>query len=154
MNELRNELGKNILKHRQALKISTTELSRLSGVSQSMISKIERGTSSPTIETLINICKALNITLYEVLPESFLLELEGIHQDKEKLLSVINQMSRCEIEFIQSFISTNVLSLLSNITPIIQSFNELNDNERNLLREFFNSITNITLQDGKTKREG
>ncbi|WP_413815569.1 helix-turn-helix domain-containing protein [Bacillus safensis] len=62
MNELRNGIGRNILKRRQALKISSTELSSLSGASQSTISKIERGTSSPNIETLIKICKALNIT--------------------------------------------------------------------------------------------
>lgn len=38
--------------------------------------------------------------------------------------------------------------------PLIQSFNELSDKERDLLRAFLNSITNITLQDDKTKREG
>ncbi|WP_417894819.1 helix-turn-helix domain-containing protein [Bacillus pumilus] len=47
MNELQNEIGRRILKRRQALKISSTEFSRLSGVSQSSISKIEMGTSSP-----------------------------------------------------------------------------------------------------------
>lgn len=63
-------------------------------------------------------------------------------------------MSGGEIEFIQSFLSTNVLSLMNNIAPLIQSFNELSDKERDLLRDFLNSITNITLQDDKTKREG
>lgn len=63
-------------------------------------------------------------------------------------------MSGGEIEFIQSIFSTNVLSLMNNIAPLIQSFNELSDKERDLLRGFLNSITNITLQDDKTKREG
>lgn len=63
-------------------------------------------------------------------------------------------MSGGEIEFIQSFLSTNVLSFMNNIAPLIQSFNELSDKERDLLRGFLNSITNITLQDDKTKREG
>ncbi|WP_226567808.1 helix-turn-helix domain-containing protein [Bacillus stratosphericus] len=154
MNVLRNEIGRNILKNRQALKISSTELSRLSGVSQSSISKIERGTSSPNIETLIKICKALNITLYEVLPKSLFPEIDDSAQNNGKLMHVLNQLSGGEIEFIQSFLSTNVLSHMNNIVPLIQSFNELSDKERDLLRGFLNSITNITLQDGKTKREG
>ncbi|WP_412055326.1 helix-turn-helix domain-containing protein [Bacillus altitudinis] len=78
-------MGRNILKRRQALKVSPTELSSLSGVSQSSISKIERGTSSPNIETLIKICKALNITLYEVLPKALFPEIDDRAQNNGKI---------------------------------------------------------------------
>ncbi|UCZ70692.1 helix-turn-helix domain-containing protein [Bacillus pumilus] len=94
MNELRNEIGRNILKSRQALKISSTELSSLSGVSQSSISKIERGTSLPNIETLIKICKALNIPLYGVLPKSLFPEVDDSAQ---KNGSLFMYLIKCQV---------------------------------------------------------
>ncbi|WP_431355861.1 helix-turn-helix domain-containing protein [Bacillus safensis] len=106
-------MGRNILKRRQALKISSLELSSLSGVSQSSI----RGTSSPNIETLIKICKALNITLYEVLPKSLFPEIDDSAQNNGNITQLLNQMSGSKIEFIQSFLSTNVLSHMNNIAP-------------------------------------
>lgn len=76
MNEFNKALGKNINNYRKAINMSTTTLSELSGVSQGTISKIENGNSTTNIETLLKICQALGVTLYDVIPENFFLRLK------------------------------------------------------------------------------
>lgn len=57
-------LAKNIKKYRGQLGLSQRELSKISGVPLSMITKIEQGVSThPTIQTVAKIAKALNISI-------------------------------------------------------------------------------------------
>ncbi|MFA1782387.1 helix-turn-helix domain-containing protein [Bacillus velezensis] len=154
MNYFRKELGEKIYRYRKSINMSTTELAHLSRTAQSTISKIENGNSSPTIETLIKICEALGVTLYDVLPESVFPDPKQHNPYNTQLLNVLNQMSECEIELVQSFMTTNILPVLKNITPLTKALHELNAEERELLRNFINSITNITVQDKPNKREG
>ncbi|MEP4308116.1 MAG: helix-turn-helix transcriptional regulator, partial [Lentilitoribacter sp.] len=46
---------------RKSQGLSLDAISNLSGVSRSMVSQIERGESSPTIATLWNLTRALNV---------------------------------------------------------------------------------------------
>lgn len=55
---------------RQALGLSLEAVSKLSGVSRSMVSQIERGESSPTISTLWNLTRALQVDFAGLLEES------------------------------------------------------------------------------------
>lgn len=55
---------------RQALGLSLDAVSKLSGVSRSMVSQIERGESSPTISTLWNLTRALQVDFAGLLEES------------------------------------------------------------------------------------
>lgn len=153
MNDFKKELGENIFKHRKAINMSTTELSVLSGISQSTISKIENGNSSTTIETLIKICESLGVTLYDVLPERVNPDLKT-RTPYKMLFNVLNQMSDNEIKLIQSLLTTNILPVLKNITPLAKALDQLNTNERELLWKFLNSLTNNTVQDDANKREG
>ncbi|MGG3663009.1 helix-turn-helix domain-containing protein [Bacillus gobiensis] len=158
MNDLKKEIGEKINKYRKAINMSTTELSNLSGTAQSTISKIENGYSTTNIETLIKICEALGVTLYDVLPENVLPEYKTPPPYKMQLLNVLNQMSESEIKVVQSFLATNILPILKNITPLAKALDQLNDEEHKLLYTFFNSITNfnddIKIQDSQNKREG
>jgi transcriptional regulator with XRE-family HTH domain len=54
-------LPKRLKDARQAQGLSLDAVARLSGVSRSMVSQIERGESSPTISTLWNLTRALQI---------------------------------------------------------------------------------------------
>ncbi|WP_052245641.1 helix-turn-helix domain-containing protein [Bacillus sp. MSP13] len=153
MNDFKKELGEKIYKYRKAINMSTTELAHLSGTAQSTISKIENGNSSPTIETLIKICEALRVPLYDVLPENVVSD-ETNTPYKKQLLNVLNQMSECEIELVQSFLTANILPLLKNITPLAEALAQLNDEDRELLKKLFNSLTNNTVQESPNKREG
>ena len=56
-----NTLPARLKDARKAKGLSLDAISNLSGVSRSMVSQIERGESSPTIATLWNLTKALNV---------------------------------------------------------------------------------------------
>jgi transcriptional regulator with XRE-family HTH domain len=62
-------LGKNILQARKARGYSLQELSERSGVSRSMLSKIEREEKNPTVNIACQIAEGLNLTLSQLLGE-------------------------------------------------------------------------------------
>lgn len=141
MNGFKKVLGEKMQKYRKAINMSTTTLSELTGTAQSTISKIENGNSTTNIETLIKICEALGISLYDLLPENVLPEYKMNSPEKKQLFHVINQMSESEIKLVRSFLTTNILPVLKNIIPIVEALDQLNDNERKCLSAFLNSIT-------------
>jgi len=61
------ELGKKLRKLRKEKRMTIKNLSEKAGISQSMISKIERDQTSPTIATLWRIGQALDISLGDFL---------------------------------------------------------------------------------------
>ncbi|WP_332633074.1 helix-turn-helix domain-containing protein [Halalkalibacter flavus] len=143
MNKFNKELGQKIQKYRKSINMSTTELADLSETSQSTISKIENGNSTTNIETLIKICKALKITLYEILPENVLPEQKVSSTDKRKIFNVLDQMSDSEIRIVQSLLTTNIIPTLKSISHLVTAIEQLSEEERKHLRDFFNSLTNI-----------
>lgn len=66
------KLGQKIRDLRKKKNITGLELANLAQVSQSTISRIERDEQSPTIETLMNICNALEVPLAELLFEELI----------------------------------------------------------------------------------
>lgn len=54
-------VAKNIRRLREENKLSMDELSKLSGVSKSMLAQIERGDGNPTISTLWKICNGMKV---------------------------------------------------------------------------------------------
>ena len=64
------DLGENLRVIRLQKKMTLQELSRMSQVSKSQLSQIERGVSVPTVAKLQNIAEALDINLSSLLPES------------------------------------------------------------------------------------
>lgn len=52
-----------IAKTREEMKLSQTQLSKKTGITQCDISRIEGGVANPTIETLSKICEALNLEI-------------------------------------------------------------------------------------------
>ena len=59
--EITKRLANRLKKARQERSLSLEALANLSGVSKSMLSQIERGESSPTVASLWNLTKALNV---------------------------------------------------------------------------------------------
>lgn len=64
-----SDIARLLLKHRKARNWTVTELALRSGVSQAMISKVERGTSSPSATILSRLANAMNITLSKLFAE-------------------------------------------------------------------------------------
>lgn len=61
------EVAKLLKSYRRLRNLSGAELGRLSGIGQSTVSSIESGNQSPTLDTLIKICNALEVTLVDFL---------------------------------------------------------------------------------------
>lgn len=66
---LDSDIARLLLKHRKARNLTVTELAQRSGVSQAMISKVERGTSSPSATILSRLANAMNLTLSKLFAE-------------------------------------------------------------------------------------
>ena len=78
------ELGERIAKRRKVLNLTQDDVAEATGLSNNHISNIENNHSIPSIETLLKICEALDIT-----PDYLLL---GIFRHTNgSLLSQINQ---------------------------------------------------------------
>lgn len=58
-------VGQRIKELREAAGLSINQLARLAGIGQSTLSYIEMGQRTPTVDTLLLICKALGITPVE-----------------------------------------------------------------------------------------
>lgn len=59
--DIHDRLATNLREARKARGLSLDAVSKLSGVSRSMVSQIERGESSPTVATLWNLTQALQV---------------------------------------------------------------------------------------------
>ena len=65
-----DQLGVRLKEARAAKGLSLDAVAKLSGVSRSMVSQIERGESSPTIATLLNLTRALQVDFAGLLEDS------------------------------------------------------------------------------------
>ena len=61
MDQMNQIVARNIRRLREEKKLSMDELSRLSGVSKSMLSQIERGEGNPTISTLWKLSNGMRV---------------------------------------------------------------------------------------------
>jgi transcriptional regulator with XRE-family HTH domain len=59
------DLGQRIKNLRQSQNISQTELADMIGKRQESVNRIEKGRFFPSYDVLLNICKALNVSLGE-----------------------------------------------------------------------------------------
>lgn len=78
------ELGERIAKRRKVLNMTQDDVAEATGLSNNHISNIENNHSIPSIDTLIKICEALDMT-----PDYFLLGI--VRQTNDSMLSQINQ---------------------------------------------------------------
>tara|TARA_R110002094_G_scaffold189377_1_gene164305 strand:+ start:195 stop:761 length:567 start_codon:yes stop_codon:yes gene_type:complete len=67
--EITTRLAKRLKDERKSKGLSLDALAKLSGVSRSMLSQIERGESSPTVASLWNLTKALNVDFSSLLDQ-------------------------------------------------------------------------------------
>lgn len=96
-------LGKRLRTIRKEKGISSSQLEFLSGVTQSTISKIESNTHSPSIDTLLKICSALEISISDFLEDN-----ESLPVDLLNLISTAKKLSPFQrqkiTEMLNSFI--------------------------------------------------
>ncbi|MCZ0871254.1 helix-turn-helix domain-containing protein [Peribacillus sp. AS_2] len=98
-----NNLGERLRAIRLEKGISSNQLEHLSGVSQSSISKIESSIHSPSIENLLKICEALEISIIDLFDDN-----EEISSDLLNLINTAKKLSTHQrkkvTEMIESFL--------------------------------------------------
>ncbi|MET1415023.1 XRE family transcriptional regulator [Roseibium sp. HPY-6] len=67
--DILSRLPERLKQARRAQGLSLEAVEKLSGVSRSMVSQIERGESNPTVATLLNLTRALNVDFAGLLGE-------------------------------------------------------------------------------------
>ncbi|MGG4382692.1 helix-turn-helix transcriptional regulator [Priestia megaterium] len=134
MNELKKYIGAKIKEHRKSLGMTTIELGKLSNTSQSTISTIERGERFGTFDTMINVCEALRITLYDILPseKSENLKVPQIHNERIEL--ILDRLDPEDIGVTENLIMNNL--------PLLRILNSLTPNQKKHLMNHLKSIMN------------
>lgn len=96
-------IGENIRIARKNRNLTIESLSELIGISESFLGTIERGESGLSIETLINVCKALNVSSDSIImTETELISPSG--DKKDILLTLLSNSSDEEITFLIDYI--------------------------------------------------
>lgn len=62
MESLKKEIGRNLFIARKILRLNHIDLVKLTGVTRPIISSIENGTSNPTMDSILKLSAALNIS--------------------------------------------------------------------------------------------
>lgn len=101
---------------RKEKKMSLQELSHISGVSKSMISKIEREEKNPTLQVASQIAEALGSTLSELLSEPQ--EKETIVIKKEDQIAYYDELSGFQRIMLSPLLDTHGIEFIKNIMPI------------------------------------
>lgn len=96
-----DNLGEKFRYLRKEKGISSQQLEYLSGVSQSNISRIENNEISPTIDTLLKLCNALNISVIELFENN---ELASLINTAKQLTDEQRQKVN---EMLKSFVNKN-----------------------------------------------
>lgn len=101
--EITTRLASRLKEERAAKGLSLDALAKLSGVSRSMLSQIERGESSPTVASLWNLTRALNLDFSTLLdqesePASPIREI--VHADQTPMIR--DRSSGCEIRILSA----------------------------------------------------
>jgi len=136
MDELRKYIGIKIRNYRKELKITSSELGKLSNTSQTTISGIERGDRFASFEVMIKICETLGISLYDVLPPEVNKELNlnvSNHND-EKISIVLNTLSLEDAAIAKD--------LILNHMSFLKAFNSLSPDAKRHLTKLIYSLMN------------
>ena len=98
------KIGSRIKAARESKKLTQEELAELTGLTNNYISNIERTRSKPSIETLVKICNALEVT-----PDYILLD--SVYASKEYIMDEIAvKLKKCTKNNIQ--LVSGIITLL------------------------------------------
>ena len=96
-------IGENIRALRKKKNLTLEVLSGLSGISESFLGMVERGVSSISLETLLAICDALDVTANDLLMEGR--EINPHPSNKlDTLFTILKNASDEDIDFLINFV--------------------------------------------------
>ncbi|MFD0619615.1 cupin domain-containing protein [Paenibacillus sp. GCM10027629] len=114
------ELGKTIAKIRKSKNYTIKQLSELTNVTSSMLSQIERGLSSPSLNTLRVIADALEIPLFSLFTE-FVPTKNLITRANSRKKVIIPSSNNWEYSLLSPDLSGSIEMVLMKLPPESQS---------------------------------
>ena len=93
-------IGNRVQKIRRNLGMTQEVLAEQINVTPTHISRIETGTSSPSLQTLVDICNVLGITIDELMQDS----LSGRPNVDRRLEDLLSDCSKAELNFLANVI--------------------------------------------------
>ena len=103
-------IGEKIRKVRQNRRITQEVLAEKINVTPTHVSRIERGTSSPSLQTLVDICNVLGITIDDLMQDSLPAAKSKINT---RLEAVLADCTVAELNFLANVIPTLLHELRS-----------------------------------------
>ena len=103
MKENLKYIGANIRAARKNKNLTIDTLSELAGISESFLGTIERGESSLSVETLVSICEALNVSADSMLTAAVNTD-SPIADKKDIILTLLRNSSDKELDFLIDYI--------------------------------------------------
>ena len=96
-------LGENIRAARKNKNLTIETLSELIEISESFLGTVERGKSSISLETLINLCEVLNVSADYLISDGRMKE--PLPSDKkDTLLTMLKNASDAELDFLIDYV--------------------------------------------------
>ena len=96
-------VGENIRAARKSKNLTIETLSELAGISESFLGTVERGESSISIETLINLCKVLGVSA-----DSLIMHDEepapALSDKRDTLLTMLKNATDKELDFLIDYV--------------------------------------------------
>lgn len=101
-NEIKEFLGKQVTERRKRLKLSQAALSKQTGLSIARISEIERFVANPTLETLLILADALNVSVVDLLDyEGSLTSTDAV---KEKITDSLGKFDEKQLQAVLALV--------------------------------------------------
>ncbi|WP_139490654.1 cupin domain-containing protein [Brevibacillus dissolubilis] len=115
------DIGKKVEKHRKNKNLSIKELAQLAEITPSMLSQVERGLATPSIQTLKMLAKALDVPTF-----SFLLEetnsADLVVRSSERKKMVVESLS---YELLSPDFTGNLATAIMHVPPHTSSSEKL-----------------------------
>lgn len=94
--QFKKRLGNNIVVYRKAANWTQAGLAEVLGVEMETVSRIERGVTSPSLLTLMNIAKHLKVNVADLLEETE----PGIAEEEKQLLRYLAELPEDKRRFV------------------------------------------------------
>ena len=93
MNTVRKQLGQKIKQLRKLRELTQEQVEEASGLSYKFIGEVERGTVNPSLDSLIRIATALNVSLKDLLPNEDDLFTGFSHEDLKTIKKAVKLLN-------------------------------------------------------------
>jgi len=96
-------IGENIRAARKSKSLTIETLAELAGISESFLGTIERGESSLSIETLVSLCRALDVSA-DVIIMGSMKQPPPTADKKDTLITMLGNATDAELDFLIEYV--------------------------------------------------